>query len=282
MKASIKVLLLATASLCVGVGSRPASTEDATALRHTFQTYLHDGDVGASTTYTSGVRGAAVSNSRQLDDEEYDDEEEDGDAPWMMALPKGHPHVESYDDRKLQEPPILCPFIDVYRPDTSSLSAFVSDCVANGVDRGFAFTLAFIATKAQSGFLAALRGTAPDVFRLDEAPPVSHLDLYSAYPTEVRNQIASATDGGGSVSLNSLVEIKKWVAERTLGAGEGPGIVSRSETSLLFLKAGGDLSTGMVSADNVLRLLDGDPPVPEPEESINSFVLLRASLQSDW
>ncbi|MEM9608337.1 MAG: hypothetical protein AAGA99_13005 [Actinomycetota bacterium] len=131
-------------------------------------------------------------------------------------------------------------------------------------------------TWKQQGLLAALSNRAPDVDRLDEVPGISHLDLYTTFPAVVRRELAGR-EVGGRVRLQDLVAIKESIAEH---AGVTAIDSSRIETALLFLMAGGDLDTGLVSVSDVLRLLDGEAIAPGA--TVNMARLGRARRATEW
>lgn len=173
-----------------------------------------------------------------------------------------------------------CPFLDVYRPDASTgMWKFLNDCKDAGLKRTTAFIFAFLVAWAQKGIWAALRLKTPDLATLDEAPPISHDDVYWKYPEETEARIKAAMDSEGRITIETLVDIKKWIAQQA--KVEKISAFSRSETSLLFIKAGGDLKTRYVDADNVLRLLRGDPPKTEPKE-ITMKRIMAANKLNNW
>ncbi len=131
-------------------------------------------------------------------------------------------------------------------------------------------------TLKQQGFIAAVLNRAPDIERLDEVPGVSHLDLYTAFPTEVRNQLTDR-EVDGMVHLDDLAAIKESIAEIA-----GVDIIdsSRIETALLFVMAGGDLDNGTVATADVLRLLEGEAVAPEA--TVTTAKLGRARKATTW
>jgi hypothetical protein len=111
--------------------------------------------------------------------------------------------------------------------------------------------LAFGATLNQQGLWAALTGRAPDVFRLEEVPGISHLDLYQFRLDGVQSRL-EARAVNGEVSLQDMIEVKKWVATDT--GVSNISLISKGETVLLFLLAGGDKSK-TVPTSTVLNIL---------------------------
>jgi hypothetical protein len=131
-------------------------------------------------------------------------------------------------------------------------------------------------TVRQKGIVAFLRGQAPDLRRLDEVPGVSHTDLYRAYLPEVRAKATRAAVAG-QITLQDLVSIKEWIAK-----SEGVPVIvsSQIETALLFVRAGGDLQTGLVDLESVLTLLDGRQPTGFGKVTIGR--LKRARHMARW
>ncbi len=176
-----------------------------------------------------------------------------------------------------QKPPaIACPFLAIVEPETSRAGAFARDCHRHGMGRWMARFVTRQVTWKQQGLIAALLGRAPDIKRLDEVPGISHLDLYTAFPTEVRSQL-STRGVDGIVNLQDLVEIKESIAELA-----GVEIIdsSRIETALLFLMAGGDLGSGTVATADVRRLLDGEAIASGA--TVTAAKLSRARKASEW
>lgn len=175
-------------------------------------------------------------------------------------------------------PEIKCPFLAIAKPNTSHLWRFVRDCNAYGMSSMMAFVVASQITMNQKGkgVWALLRGEAPDLYRLEEVSGVSHLDLYSAYLTQVVEQI-NAMSVAGEISLQNLVTIKEWIA-----AEERVPIIeaSKIETILAFLYGGGDLETGMVNAENVISILSGRRP--KAHANLNPTKLNQARRLAKW
>jgi len=161
-------------------------------------------------------------------------------------------------------------------PDTSNRRVFVRDCHRHGMARFMAFLVASQVTSKQQGLWAALRGRAPDVRALDKVPGVSHTDLYNSHRDEVDRRLEKA-DTDGFVTLQDLVGVKEWIADREQVEVSEP---SRIETALLFVRAGGDLSTGHVATTDVLTLLDGRAPSGGGEVTVTT--LRRARKAARW
>lgn len=149
---------------------------------------------------------------------------------------------------------ILCPFLKAYEPTTSSLWQFASELQAKGkLGRLEGLLIGFDVVRKQQGAWKAVCGTAPDLYRLDEVPGISHVDLFQKYPEKL--DAAAAEDG--TIALDDLVSIKKEIAaeEKCSEINEA----SKIETGLIFLGSGGDPDTGKVPLTSVKKFLSGNP-----------------------
>jgi hypothetical protein len=151
---------------------------------------------------------------------------------------------------------IKCPFLRMISPDTSNIWRFVGDCHKNGVALLEAFAATGLVVVRQKGWLAFLRGEAPDLYRLDQVRGVSHEDLYLPYLPQVKAKV-QALSRNGQISMQDLADIKEWIA-----AQEGVSVSSASklETVILFIRAGGELDSGLIEADDALRMIEGYEP----------------------
>lgn len=154
------------------------------------------------------------------------------------------------------DPAIKCPFLRMAPPDTSNLLRFARDCQKNGLGLSEALLVGGRIVVAQKGRLALLRGEAPDLYRLDEVEGISHKDLYLPYLPEVKSKV-QALSRNGQISLQDLADIKEWIA-----AQEGVSVIqsSKIETIILFIRAGGELDSGLIDADDALRMIEGYEP----------------------
>ena len=156
---------------------------------------------------------------------------------------------------------ILCPFLRSVQPDVSGIWKFTSDLSSKGkMDRIMALFVAFDVTKKQKGLWAALTGQVPDLYRLDQVPGVSHPDLYRHQLDEVKEHLEKAVDSDGFVTLQDVVEAKKFVADKVGVKSEEMMDSSKFETVLLFLGSGGDLETNKVKVTDLMTLLQGQRP----------------------
>ncbi|MGX9355138.1 hypothetical protein ACS3SW_08235 [Roseobacteraceae bacterium S113] len=171
---------------------------------------------------------------------------------------------------------IHCPFLAMNPPDTTNLWTFARGCVDNGQSYAMALFVATMVTYSQKGLLAVLRHEAPDIYRLDQVPGISHDDLYQDFIPELRD-IAETRARDGYINLQDLVEMKEWVAEQV---GVTPGKASKTETALLFVRSGGDLNTWTVGLEDVFRLLSGQRP--EAEVVVTPAKLNQAMDRASW
>lgn len=173
-------------------------------------------------------------------------------------------------------PTVVCPFLRIVDPDSASAGAFARDCRRHGMGGWMAHLVTRQVTWKQQGWIAALLNRAPDIERLDEVPGVSHLDLYAAHPSVIREQLADrAIDG--MVQYQDLVSIKEVIAELT---GVDISNSSRIETALLFVMAGGVLDTGEVASADVLRLLEGEAIAPGAAITMSTLSNVRRA--AEW
>ena len=189
--------------------------------------------------------------------------------------------VWTFSNRTTECPPgrdITCPFLKLIQPDTASFSSFVGDLRTNGnVGKLLASAITFETTRMQKGAWAAMTGAVPDLCALDQVPGISHKDKYNAQLDGVTSRLEAASIDG-FVTLQDLVEIKKWVADVEGIADISLG--SRGETINLFLCAGGDLATDKVKAANVLSILQSEQIEELGETGL--FSLLKGFKLGEW
>jgi hypothetical protein len=154
------------------------------------------------------------------------------------------------------EAAIKCAFLRMAPPDTSNMWRFARDCQKNGLGLLEGLAVGGLVVVGQKGKLALLRGEAPDLYSLDKVKGVSHEDLYLPYLPQVKAKV-QALSHNGQLSLQDLAEIKEWIA-----AQEGVSVSSASklETVILFIRAGGELDSGLIDADDALRMIEGYEP----------------------
>ena len=154
------------------------------------------------------------------------------------------------------DPTITCPFLRMAQPDTSNLWRFVRDCEKNGFSFFMSLAVSARVVQLQKGGLALLRAEAPDLYKLDQVESVSHKDRYLPYLPEVKAKM-QALSRNGKISIQDLVDIKEWIA-----AQEGVPIIqmSKAQPIILFVRAGGDLDSGLIDMDDALRMIEGYEP----------------------
>ncbi len=171
---------------------------------------------------------------------------------------------------------IKCPFLKIVKPAQTSRSAFVKDCEKFGMDYSMAQFVAIQVGWQQKGLWSVIKGEAPDVYSLDQVRGVTHCDLYSKYLPELEQQ-AQALEVNGQITLQDLVELKKWVAKQEQVAIIEP---SKLETALLFVKAGGNLETQKVFREDVFTFLRGE--LPERHGQVTIALMNQARSLADW
>jgi hypothetical protein len=171
---------------------------------------------------------------------------------------------------------IKCPFLAISKPSMESRSAFVDDVEKFGMDRTMATFVAVQVGFQQNGLWSVVKGDAPDIYALEKVHGVTHCDLYSNYLLELEQQ-AKEKEVDGQITLQDLVEMKKWVAKQTSVEISEP---SKIETSLLFVKAGGNLETQKVYTEDVFMLLKGIKP--KRDAPINVTLLNKSKALAKW
>ncbi len=174
------------------------------------------------------------------------------------------------------EAQIKCPFLAIAKPSMESRKAFVDDVEQFGMDRSMAQFVAIQVGWQQNGLWSVIKGEAPNIYALDQVHGVTHCDLFAKYLPELEQQ-AKKIDVDGQITLQELVNMKKWVAQQEQVEISEP---SKIETSLLFVKAGGNLETQKVYAEDVFTLLRGIQP--ERDAPINLDLMNRARALADW
>lgn len=160
---------------------------------------------------------------------------------------------------------IRCAFLRMVRPNTSSMELFVRDLALHGLDPTMALQVGSMVLSQQAPELfpspkaAAASGQAPDIYKLDQAGAISHADRYFPYFSQVRDRVNSLVSPTGRISYRDTVDLKLFVAEQSSTCPISDA--SKLETRILFIRAGGDLDSGTVDADDWLRLVMGLTPV---------------------
>ncbi|MEM6730008.1 MAG: hypothetical protein AAF658_00545 [Myxococcota bacterium] len=190
----------------------------------------------------------------------------------MIAYLAHQTTVESY-----REGEVTCPFLALNPPDTSNLLTFAAGAEDNGMSYPMALFVGFDVTRKQRGLWAAITLRAPDLHRLREVDGVSHDDRFALFLDELR-PLADERAIDGRITLQDLVELKHWVAKRT--GVETISEPSRIETSLAFIRAGGDLENWTVTVDDLFALLSGKRPSADAIVTIES--LDRARAHAEW
>lgn len=159
---------------------------------------------------------------------------------------------------------IKCPFLRMVRPNTTNLDSFADDLEAHGLDRPLALQIGSQVLFAQRPDLyASLQSAinsrqAPFIYNLDKAIGIVHDDRYLPYFDEVKARVQRYQNPSGLITYNDTVELKYFVADRSKTCIVNDA--SKLETRILFIRSGGDLESGLVMADDWLRLLQGLVP----------------------
>ena len=175
-----------------------------------------------------------------------------------------------------QSAQIKCPFLAISRPSMESREAFVDGVEQFGMDRTMAQFVAIQVSWQQNGLWSVLKGDAPNIYALDQVHGVTHCDLFSKYLPELEEQ-AKAKEIDGQITLQDLVQMKKWLAQQEQVDVSEP---SKIETSLLFVKAGGNLETQKFYTEDVFMLLRGTKP--HRDAPINVTLLNQSKSLAKW
>jgi len=160
---------------------------------------------------------------------------------------------------------IRCAYLRMVRPNTSSMELFVRDLALHGLDPTMALQVGSMVLSQQAPELfpspraAAASGRAPDIYKLDRAGTISHADRYFPYFSQVRDRVNRLVSPTGRISYRDTIDLKIFVAEQSSTCPISDA--SKLETRILFIRAGGDLESGTVNADDWLRLVMGLTPV---------------------
>ena len=174
------------------------------------------------------------------------------------------------------DPEIKCPFLRMFMPKARNTWQFTRDCQKNGMGFFAAFGITAGTVLFQKGVLALLRGDVPDLYKLDKVKFISHQDLYLPDFEFVEERV-KALSRNGQVSLQDLADIKMSIADK-IGVPVIQG--SKIQTVLLFLRAGGDLDSRLIDADDALRMIKGY----EPKKSgvVTVWGMARGKMLINW
>lgn len=162
---------------------------------------------------------------------------------------------------------ILCPFLDIAQPDTSSYKSFAQSCSEAGMEYKMAKFVAKSVGKKQRGKTAVREGKTPDPYRLDEVKGISHSDLYQKHLKDMLIWMGNM-EVDGKITLQDLVAIKKRIAELE---GVEVSKASKIETALAFIAAGGDLENWTVKSSDIQLFLSHELPGSPIEVTIKKL-----------
>ncbi|MDW3195058.1 MAG: hypothetical protein R8G66_21980 [Cytophagales bacterium] len=170
------------------------------------------------------------------------------------------------------EAQIKCPFLAISKPSMESREAFVNDVEKFGMDRTMAQLVAIQVGWQQNGLWSVIKGEAPNIYKLDQVHGVTHCDLFSKYLPELE-QLAKGLETEGQITLQDIVDMKKWVAKQE---NVEPNEPSKLECALVFVKAGGNLKTQKVYTEDVFTFLQGIRPKRDAPISLDLMNEARA------
>ncbi|MEM6379471.1 MAG: hypothetical protein AAF705_14780 [Bacteroidota bacterium] len=162
---------------------------------------------------------------------------------------------------------IKCPFLSIAKPSTDNVVAFIKDVKKAGMSPAMAVIATLQVGIGQKGIWAVLLGSAPDIQKLENVHGISHCDRYNRYTSDVERLLKERAIEE-QVTLQDLVEVKKWIA-----AQEGVEVngASKQETALVFGYAGGNLETQKVFTKDVMLLINGKNPSRGGKMNIELF-----------
>jgi hypothetical protein len=184
------------------------------------------------------------------------------------------------DPNKPKTEDINCPFLKMAQPDTSNFLKFASDISKAGLQYPMAAFIASDVVVRQKGFWNFLKGEAPDLYALNQVDGISHPDKYNRYNVETEKRLKEAANEEGMVTMQDLIDLKKWIAQQEGISADKIMKSSRIETQILFVGSGGNLETGFVKVQDVLTFLSGTKP--ESFQELNFTTFGKAEKLAKW
>lgn len=190
------------------------------------------------------------------------------------------------DESKPKTEGINCPFLTIVRKnngdkDFESLLSLVSGCSKNDMQYIMALVATFENVSKQKGMWKALWGGPLDLYALNQVEGISHPDKYGRYLDDTKKQLEERANSDGQITLQDLVDVKKWIATEKEGMMVEQIIdASRNETALAFLGGGGDIETWTVKAEDVMTFFSGIRP--EAMSAIRLSDFSKAVAKAKW
>jgi hypothetical protein len=168
---------------------------------------------------------------------------------------------DSADGRVENKDEIKCAFFRAINPRTKTYKEFREDLDKGGLDPEltdiFGWPLVFL---QQGPVKSLLFGAGLDTLDLDGwiEDTMSHKDLMWPYRAEVAEFLKAKVDKNGQISVMDMWEAKKLTADKhEMGAIT---FASYNEIPLIFLRNGGDMTSGKVNLEPILQFFDGNDP----------------------
>uniref|UniRef100_A0A7S2UQX8 Thioredoxin-like fold domain-containing protein n=1 Tax=Attheya septentrionalis TaxID=420275 RepID=A0A7S2UQX8_9STRA len=168
---------------------------------------------------------------------------------------------DSADGRVENKDEIKCAFFRAINPRTKTYKEFREDLDKGGLDPEltdvFGWPMVFI---QQGPVKSLLFGAGLDTLDLDGwvEGVMSHKDLMWPYRAEVAELLKAKEDKNGQISAMDIWEAKKFTSTKhNIGTVT---FASFNEIPLIFLRNGGDVTSGKVNLEPVLQFLDGNDP----------------------
>ena len=197
-----------------------------------------------------------------------------------------HQQVSSQDspDGRAKDPlQIKCAGLRAINPRTKTYKEFREDLDKGGMDPDLLDLAGWGMIPVQQGFFKAFfKGVGLDTLDLDGYVErnLSHKDLMWPYREEVAALLKSKADENGQISVLNLWEAKRFTTDK-YDKGGAITFASYNEIPLIFLRCGGDTSTGKVDLKPVLDLFDGKDTGPLGRCTVKGFKEVLKILDRD-
>jgi hypothetical protein len=166
---------------------------------------------------------------------------------------------DSADGRVENKDEIKCAFFRAINPRTKTYKEFREDLDKGGLDPEltdiFGWPMVFL---QQGPIKSLLFGAGLDTLDLDGwvEGVLSHKDLMWPYRAEVAQLLKAKVDKNGQISVMDMWEAKKFTSDKY--NMEPITFASYNEIPLIFLRNGGNASSGKVNLEPILQFLDGN------------------------
>lgn len=182
-------------------------------------------------------------------------------SPSMSMVRQQIRSQDSADGRVENKEEIKCAFFRAINPRTKTYKEFREDLDKGGLDPEltdiFGWPMVFL---QQGPVKSLLFGAGLDTLDLDGwvEGVLSHKDLMWPYRAEVAEFLKAKVDKNGQITVMDMWEAKKFTTDKhNMGTIT---FASYNEIPLIFLRNGGDTTSGKVSLEPILQFFDGNDP----------------------